>query len=61
MMGSRGFWLSWGWYAQTISFIREAKTHYFEKGGNVVNFLFDYKVPGGYNNVKGCQMAEWER
>ena len=41
--------------------MREAKTHYFEKGGNVVNFLFDYKVPGGYNNVKGCQMAEGER
>ena len=23
-----------------------------------MNFLFDYKVPGGYtNNVKGCQMT----
>ena len=32
---------------------------YFEKGENVVNFLFDYKVPRGYNNVKGCQMTRF--
>ena len=32
---------------------------YFEKGENVVNFLFDCKVPGRYNNVKGCQMTRF--
>ena len=22
-----------------------------------MSFLFDYKIPGGYNNIKGSQMA----